>query len=85
MKKTNLAAMMAVMGGLSIATAACSQGGEDTSADTAADQTSMAEAGGCAAVGCCAAAGCEAKGCCAAAEGCEAAGCEAKGCCAAAG
>ena len=74
--------MLAVTGGLALATAACSAPAEE--ADTAADETSVEEsacaacgAEGCAAEGCeaCAAEGCEAC----AAEGCEAA-CEGAEC-----
>lgn len=83
MKNQKLASMLAVAGGLSVATAACTNDAADSG-----DETGY-ETAGCAAKGCCAAAGCEAKGCCAAADCeakgcCAAAGCEAKGCCAAA-
>ena len=61
MKKTNFASLLAVSGGLALATAACSAPAEEAATD--ADTTAVAE---------CAAAGCEA-----AAEGCEAAACEA--------
>ncbi|MCK0127970.1 hypothetical protein [Erythrobacter sp. F6033] len=83
MKKTNFASMLAVAGGLAVATAACSAPADDA-AETAADETAMsacaaaeevaeaaceaAEEVACAAEGCCAAACCAAEGCCAAAE-----------------
>ena len=71
MKKTNFASMLAVAGGLAVATAACSAPADEAATD--ADTTAVADC----AAGCCAAA----EGCCAAAEGCCAA---AEGCCAAA-
>lgn len=83
MKKRNLASMLMVAGGLTLATAACSGTAEapveETSevASTDADATSVAEAG---AAGCeahaCGAAGCGAKHC--GAKPCAAAGCGAK-------
>lgn len=78
MKKTNFASMLAVTGGLALATAACSAPAEE--ADTAADETSVEETA-CAAEGCEAA--CEGAECEAACEGaeceaaCEGAECEA--------
>lgn len=88
MKKTNFASMLAVAGGLAIATSACSAPAEE---DTGADETAVAAcAAACGADGCaaaCGAEGCEAAACCAAAcgaEACAAAGCEAAACCAAA-
>lgn len=88
MKSVRLASMLAVAGGLAIATSACSGGSEPT--ETAAEEVMPAEesmaAEGCAAKPC-AAQGCAAKGC--AAKPCAAAGCGAKPCaakpCAAAG
>ncbi len=77
MKKTNFASLLAVSGGLALATAACSAPADDGATD--ADETAVADC----AAGCCAAA-CEGA-CCAAA--CEGAACEAAcegACCAAA-
>ena len=81
MMKRNLASMLAVAGGLTLATAACSSPAEAPAEETSevgemnADSTSVAE---------CGAAGCEAQPCaaagCAAAADCAAAGCAAAGC-----
>jgi len=89
MKKRNLASMLMVAGGLTLATAACSSPAaeepiEATSEEATmdADATSVADCGAasceaqpCAAAGC-AAAPCAAAGC--AAKPCAAAGCAAK-------
>lgn len=83
MKKRNLASMLVVAGGLTLATAACSSPAEapvDETSEVAsmdADATSVAD---CGAANCeaqpCAAAACAAAGC--AAKPCAAAGCGAK-------
>jgi hypothetical protein len=81
MKKTKLASMLAVMGGLAVATAGCSKKAEaPTEAPTEAalaDQATGCAAKSCAAASC-AAKGCEAKPC--AAKSCAAKPCAAKPC-----
>ena len=76
-----LAAMLAVMGGLTIATSGCSKeeaaAPDQAAASSAADATASCGAASCAA-GSCAAADCAAKGC--AAKPCAAKGCAAKPC-----
>jgi len=78
MKKRNLASMLMVAGGLTLATAACSSPAEAPLEETSevasmdADATSVADCG----AANCAAAPCAAAGC--AAKPCAAAGCAAK-------
>lgn len=88
MKTTKLTSLLTVVGGLSLATGACSGACQAKTCAPAAEATAGAE--GCNAVGCdatpCAAAGCDAKPCAAAgcsAKPCAAAGCGAKPCAAA--
>ncbi len=80
MKKRNLASMLAVAGGLTLATAACSGQSEAPAQETT--EVASCSAAGCAAAAReakpCAAAACEAKPCAAAA--CEAKPCAAKPC-----
>lgn len=87
MKKTKLTTMLAVMGGLTIATSACSKGADNTAEAPAgaamADQaTASCSAKPCAAASCaakpCAAKPCAAKGC--APKACGAKPCAAKPC-----
>jgi len=72
MKKTKLASMLAVMGGLTLATGACSGACTAATCAPAADAAAGKTASDCAASGCeakpCAAAGCQAKPCAAAPE-----------------
>ena len=86
-EKTRLASMLAVAGGLAIATSACAQTCQAADCSAAADQMTNANSGSGCAAGSCAAAGCSAAKC--APAGCAAAGCAPAGCapagCAAAG
>ncbi len=76
MKKTKLASMLAVMGGLTMATAACSKEAEAPQ-EAPAGAVMADQASGCAAAPC-AGKSCEAKPC--APKGCGAKPCAPKGC-----
>lgn len=76
MKKTKLASMLAVMGGLTMATAACSKDAE-APAEAPAGTVMADQASGCAAAPC-AGKSCEAKPC--APKGCGAKPCAPKDC-----
>ena len=82
MKRTDLTALLAVMGGLTIATAGCSKPADKAAEATVTTEAMDAAASGCAAKPCAAAsdaaAGCAAKPC--AAKGCAAKKCAAKPC-----
>ena len=87
MKKAKFASMLAVAGGLALATTACGNKAEEAAAEgDATEEAAPAEGEGCAAAeGCAAKEGCAAAEGCAAKEGCAAAeGCAAKEGCAAA-
>lgn len=83
MKKVNLASMLAIVGGLTVATSACSNEANDAASEPAADEAVAADCGAepCAAAADCGAQPCAASDCgakpCAAAADCGAKPCAA--------